>query len=268
MGYPLYTLSVLRQLAVMAITFWGVYRMFFKRDFILPVCASYVGAFFHKSGYIVFAFFVACDVTALIAFIYAKIRRRKVSFAFFSRLFTGFCKKFWLPCLPILLVLRFAIYFLATKQPFSSIFVSIVSSSYNSRTLFSFGVLSRGILLILSMWMYPYIDGKKEVGPIMLFYTACLIGYIVFPYETFSGRLFNNGRILECALIPLIYRGLKPFEKSERKFLSGYNESYSLPMAKTYLVLCLAVYAVMFIRQLTNTLGYSDYTNIFPFLNF
>jgi len=268
MGYPLYTLSVLRQLAVMAIAFWGVYRMFFKNDFILPVCASYIGAFFHKSGYIVFAFFVACDAVALIAFIYAKIRKRKVSFALLSKLFTGFCKKFWLPCLPVLLILRLAIYVLASRQPFASIFASLVSSSYDAKTLFSFGVVSRGILLVLTMWMYPYIDRKKEVGGIMFFYTVCLIGYIVFPYETFSGRLFNNGRILECALIPLIYSRLLPFEKSERKLLVGYNERCVLPMAKTYLFLCLAVYGVMFIRQLTGTLGYSDYTNIFPFLNF
>lgn len=267
LGYPMYTLSAIRQIATMAICFWCMYRMYYKKDYILPVFASYLSAFIHKAGYLVFFWCAASAVAALVIFIISKVRGKKPSLAKLSNAFTWLCKK-WLIVIPLLIIIRVGVYYLGNKEPFYSLFLKIVSAFYNGKTLLSFGVLSRGVLLALSMWMYAHVDGKRKTGPIMLFYTLCIAAYIVFPYETFSGRLFNNGRILECALIPMIYGGLKNFDKSERKFLEGYDEKYVLPASKCYLLLCLAIYFVMFMQQMSLPYSYSDGTNAFSFLNF
>lgn len=268
LGYPVYTLSAFRQLATMALGFWCVYRMFFKRDFIMPVIASYVSAMFHKSGYVYFAFCLASAVAALIGYIYSKISHKPNPFAAPSRLFSKFCKYGWFIFPVLCLIGRAVVYALSYVSFVKELILSVVGASYFSRTLLTVGILSRMVLLILVMWMYPHIDKKSDVGPIVLFYVICMAAYIVLPMETFAGRLFNNGRILEVVLIPIIYSRLRSYERSERKFVRAYGETYVFPVAKTYLVLSLAVYFVMFYQQMCTLGAYTTYTNIFPFLSF
>lgn len=267
LGYPVYTLSAVRQLATMAIGFWCVYRMFYKRDVILPVLASFVSSHFHQSGYLYLMFFGVSGAIILISRIVGKIRKKPVSFAFPSKIFSKFCSYGWFIGVVAFVALRFVALPVSYREPFLSI-IAKITGIYNTRTLFSFGIFSRAILLMLIMWMYPHLDGKKDIAPVVLFYVACMAAYIIIPVETFCGRLFNNGRIFEVLLIPLFYERLSSYEKSEKKFMRGYGESCSLPAAKTFLVLCIAVYAVMFYRQMCTVDAYTEYTNIFSFLDF
>lgn len=268
LGYPVYALSAFRQLASMALGFWCVYRMFFRRDFILPLVASYVSAMFHKSGYLYVIFCAVCSVAALIGYIYSKTTHNANPFAAPSKLFSKFCAYGWFIFPVVCLLGRAVVYALSYVSVIKEFLLSIVGASYFSRTLLTVGILSRMVLLMLAMWMYSHIDKKRDVGPIMLFYAVCMFGYFLLPMETFAGRLFNNGRIIEVAIIPLIYSRLRSYERSERRFMRAYNEAYILPVAKTYLVLSLAVYFVMFYQQMCTPNSYTVYTNIFPFLSF
>lgn len=265
LGYPVYTLSAVRQLAAMAIGFWCVYRMFYKHDVILPVLASFVSSHFHQSGYLYLIFFGVSAAIILISRLVGKIRKKPVTFSVPSKIFSKFCSYGWFIAVVAFAALRFAALPVSYREPFLSI-IEKITGIYNTRTLFSFGILSRAILLMLIMWMYPHVDRKKDIGAVVLFYVVCMAAYIIIPIETFCGRLFNNGRIFEVLLIPVIYDRLSPYERSERKFLRGYGESYAFPVAKTFLFLCLAVYAVMFYQQMCTVNAYTEYTNIFPFL--
>jgi len=267
LGYPVYTLSAIRQLAAMALGFWCVYRMFYKDDVILPVLAAFVSSHFHQSGYLYLIFFGLCAAVILISRAVGKIRGRPVSFAAPSKLFSKLCGKGWFIGVVLFAALRLVAYPISYKDPFFSI-IEKITGIYNTRTLFSVGILSRALILMLIMWMYPHVEGKKDIAPVVLFYVVCMAAYIIVPIETFCGRLFNNGRIFEVLIIPLFYDRLSSYERSERKFLTGYGESCVLPAAKTFLFCCLAVYAVMFYRQMCTVNAYTEYTNIFPFLNF
>lgn len=267
LGYPMYTLSAIRQLASMALGFWCVYRMFFKHDFIMPIVAAYVSALIHKGAYLYLVFCSACAAAALIGRIYFKATHKNL-FSAPSRLFTKFCKYGWL-IFPLLCVVgragAFKLSYLPSVQEF---FLRFMDVNYYSHILYSLGMLSRGVLLAILMRMYPRIDKKRDIGPIVLFYVVCMAVYIVLPFDTFVGRLTNNARIFDAVLIPLVYERLSSYEKSERKLMRAYGETYVLPVSKVYLVLSLAVYFVMFYQQMRTVAGYTVYTNIFPFLNF
>lgn len=268
LGYPMYTLSAIRQIASMAIGFWCVYRMFYKHDFIIPIIAAYVSALFHQGGYLYLIFCIVCAVAALIGCIYSKIRHNKNPFTASSRLFTKFCRYGWLIFLLLCVVGRYVSFRLSYVPAIEEIVANIIGDDYYSHILYSFGMLSRGVLLALSMWAYAHIDKKSDVGPIVLFYVVCMACYLVLPFDTFAGRLFNNVRIFDVVIIPVIYSRLRSYERSERRLLHAYGESYVLPVSKVYVVLALAVYFAMFYQQMRTVAGYTDYTNIFPFLRF
>jgi len=268
LGYLLYALSAFRQLAAMAIGFWCVYRMFYKRDYIIPLVASYLGVMFHKSGYIYFIFFAVCDVYLFLKSLVSKVRRKPLSLKKPSDRFSKICSWMW-AILPLLCVAgRIVNYRLVEVAAVKQIIVNLIGSSYYAKTLFNIGLLSRMALLMVTMWVYPHIDKKKEIGPIMLFYVICMAGYILMPMEAFAGRFFNNGRIFEVILIPVIYNRLLSYEQSERRFVNAYGGTYTLPIAKVYLFISLAIYFVIFYQQMSTQMGYSVYTNIFPFLRF
>lgn len=268
LGYPMYTLSALRQLASMAIGFWCVYNVLFKHKFVIPIIAAYVSALFQQGGYLYLIFCSACAVAALIGRIYSKISRKQNPLAAPSRLFTKFCRYGWLIFLILCFVGREIAFRISYVSAIQEIVLKIMDAVYYSHIRFSFGMLSRGVLLALSMWAYAHIDKKSDIGPIMLFYVLCMACYVILPFETFAGRLFNNARIFDVVIIPVIYSRLRSYERSERRLLHAYGESYVLPVSKVYVVLALAVYFAMFYQQMRTVAGYTDYTNIFPFLRF
>lgn len=263
LGYLQYLLAAYRQFAAMAIAFWCFYQLFYKRRAILPLLASWAATQFHKSAYIVFAWCVVWAIVRIVVFIIEKKSNRKITYDKFFASLQKAIRKSWIFLLLVCLFARFAMYYITNIPFIYRICEKIVSSNYMGKSLISIGLLSRTVILFLFLWMYPRAERNEKYNPIVLFYLLCMVGYMVLPFETFSGRLFNFGRIFEVILIPYLFDALYPYEKTEKQFVSVNQGGVYISSSKMFLWIVIIVYCFIFVRQLTIQKGYSPYVNVY-----
>lgn len=189
LGYLQYLLAAYRQFAAIAIAFWCFYQLYYKKRAVLPLIASFAATQFHKGGYFIFAWVALWSIIRIVVFIIEKKTKKQITYDKFFAAMQKIIKRYWIFILIGCLAARFMMYYITNIPFIYNICVKIVSGNYTDKTLVSFGLLSRAVIVFLFLWMYGHAEREDGYNPIVLFYLLCMAGYIIFPFETFSRKI-------------------------------------------------------------------------------
>lgn len=224
-GYIIYLCSGYRQMVSIAFVFWSINLM--KNNKInMAILLNLIGMGFHISS-----------IYPLICMIFIKFKKR-------IKLFTT--ESYF-----ILMIIAyiFRILVLNSENLIYKVLLLIGREKYfyhyieNCGSMIDFGILTRVIPLTLIILLYK----RKNTfeNKIFLIYMISVILYIAIPFSLLAGRLFNNGRVLESLLFPIV------IEESN----SELNKKYLNVFVIVYFILVL-------LTQLLRQSGYYPYVNI------
>lgn len=224
-GYIIYLCSAYRQMISMAFILLGI-KLMWKNKINLAILLNLFALGFHVSS-----------IYGLLFFILFKIKKRfnftKISIFFF--IFFAILVRFTLGQ-PIMQTYIYSI------LNFVNLGTRFLEYSKNI-VIFPFGLITRLVSFLPILVFYK--KSKKIRDKIFIMYVSSIILYTLIPFELLAGRLFNNGRILECLIFPLV--------------IGQQNKKIN----KLFLMIFMVVYFLLtLLNQLLKQNGYYPYINI------
>lgn len=229
LGFSIFLVSAYRQFATMAIFLFSIYLYLKKNKKITALILNFIAIFLHKLALLQFALLV-------IMFIYEKcVGRRKC-------IEKPLLKKAFLPITITCLVIRLVI-FVFLKTSIGAAILAFLP--YQSFQLVDLGFVARILEFVILTLMYLNTNTHEDDNLIFSFYFLTMLLYIIIPLELIMERLVSNFRLLVVVLIPNILWKKEQLKTRDKRLTAGL-----------YQIVLLAVYVILFVRQLTVQSGY------------
>lgn len=167
-----------------------------------------------------------------------------------------FVKTNYIKLIVFSLILRVMMTGALSFGPIKGIIVSILTDHASPNpTLFSFGLISRLLFVIVVAYMYHRANEVKTTTRLLFwYYFISILFYLAIPLEFAMGRLMNNANILLAILIPVLRYD---YDKTEEQ-----PGIIRIRRISSVIILTEILALVIFTNQLLHQDGYTPYRNI------